>query len=283
VLAAPALGQEHPKETPPPDAQSTEITQVQALLDKSFKAMAQVQDYSGVMIKRERFGDEVKTETMKFKFARPFKVYAKVIAPKEGEEAMYIKGSNHDKVRAHLGRFPDITVSLDPRGRRAMKDNRHPITSFGIEHMLEVTANNIRKAIRRHEGTFKVSDDTVLGQAAWRIDVTYPKGGRWVVAQKGENLWDFAERVGQDMFVIMENNKDIDSPTDIDAGQRIFVPCHYAGLGEYFITKKTGILIKASSWGQSGQLMESYEYPELHLNPGLTAKDFDYHNKEYDF
>jgi len=265
-------------------SQSAEIARVEALLDKAFDAIARVQDYTGTIVKRERFGDRVTTERLVFKFARPFKVYVKRIEPTEGQEAIYIEGWNGNKMRAHLGKFPDITANINPRGRRAMKGNHHPITSFGLERELEITAYNIQRAIRRGDSTLEVSSGgTLFGEPVSKIDVIYAKGGRLVTVKKNENLWELGDRVGQDMFVIMHHNEDIDSPNDVDEGDEVFVPNHYAGRGEYFIGDETGMLLKASSWDHMGRLYESYGYPELQLNPGLTAKDFDPDNEEYDF
>lgn len=268
----------------PGTSQAAEIARVEALLESAFDAIAKVQDYSGTIVKRERFANKVTTERLVFKFARPFKVYVKRIEPTEGQEAIYIEGWNGDKLRAHLGKFPDITANIDPRGRRAMKGNHHPITSFGLERELEITAYNIQKAIRRGDSTLAVSSGgTLFGEPVSKISVVYGKGGRLVTVKKNENLWELSDRIGQDMFVIMHHNEDIDSPTDVDERDEVFVPNHYAGRGEYFIGDKTGMLLKASSWDHRGRLYESYGYPELELNPGLTAKDFDPDNEEYDF
>ena len=108
-------------------------------------------------------------------------------------------------------------------------------------------------------------------------------GGHYVNAGRSENLWELAQRVGQDMYVILHHNDDVDSPTDIRPGQRIFVPHYYASRGQYFIGKRTLMMVKAKSWDHSGKLYESYEYPTLELNPGLEARDFDHRNKDYDF
>ena len=165
-----------------------------------------------------------------------------------------------------------------------MEDNHHPITSFGLERMLEVGTANIRKALERGDATVRVSNGGVVyGEPTWRIDVKSRSGGRHVDARRGEDLWELATRVRQDMYVLLHHNDGIDSPTDLSEGQSVFVPNYYASRGEYFIGKRTFMMIKAKSWDQHGQLYESYEYPVLELNPGLDDRDFDHRNKAYDF
>jgi outer membrane lipoprotein-sorting protein len=266
------------------DAQPSEVAQVNALLKRAFEAMARVHDYRGTLIKRELFGDELVEQTIEFKFARPLKVYVKFIDPYTGREGIYVRGSNGNKVRVHKGSFPDLSVSVPPLGRIAMKGNHHPITSFGLERMLTVSARNIQKMIRRGDATLEVSNGVAINdEPAWRITIESKSGGYYVRARHSENLWALAKRVGQDMYVILHHNEDIDSPKDVRPGQRVFVPHYYGSRGEYFFSKRTFMMIKASSWDQRGKLYESYEFPELELNPGLGDQAFDHRNEDYNF
>ena len=266
------------------EAPASKAARIEALLEKSSNAMAGVYDYQGTLVKQELFGDELVKQTIAFKFSRPFKVYVKYIEPHAGREGIYVRGANRNRLRAHKGSLPDVAVSLSPLGRVAMEDNHHPITSFGLERMLEVGTANIRKALERGDATVRVSNGGVVhGEPTWRIDVKSRSGGRHVYARRGEDLWELATRAGQDMYVLLHHNDGIDSPTDISEGQSVFVPNYYASRGEYFIGKRTFMMIKAKSWDHHGQLYESYEYPALELNPGLDDRDFDHRNKAYDF
>ena len=266
------------------EAPTSQTARIEALLERSANAMAAVYDYRGTLVKRELFGDELVEQTIEFKFSRPFKVYVKYLEPHAGREGIYVRGVNRDRLRAHKGSIPDVAVSLSPLGRVAMEDNHHPITSFGLERMLEVGTRNIRKAIDRGDATLSLSDGGVVsGEPTWRIYVESRPGGHYVRARRAEDLWELATRVGQDMYVILHHNDEIDSPTDVSEGQRVFVPHYYARRGEYFIGKRTLMMLKAKSWDYRGNLYESYEYSVLELNPGLSERDFDHRNKDYDF
>ena len=266
------------------ETRASKNARIEALLEQSANAMAGVYDYRGTLVKRELFGDELVEQTIEFKFSRPFKVYVKYMEPYAGREGIYIRSANRNRLRAHRGSMPDIAVSLSPRGRIAMEDNHHPITSFGLERMLEVGTRNIRKAIERGDATLRVSNGGVVhGEPTWRIDIESKPGGHYVTARRAEDLWEVAKRVGQDMYVILHHNDGIDGPADISQGQGVFVPRYYAGRGEYFIGKRTFMMVKARSWDHRGNLYESYEYTNLELNPGLEARDFDHRNKDYDF
>jgi hypothetical protein len=165
-----------------------------------------------------------------------------------------------------------------------MKGHHHPITSFGLGRMLRITAYNIRKVIRLGHGTLEVSDGGIVdGEPTWRVDIESRSRGHYVNVGRSENLWGLAKRVGQNMYVILHHNDGIDSPTDVRPGQRVFVPYHYGSRGVYFFSKRTFMMIRASTWDHYGNLYESYEFRKLELNPGLTDRDFDYRNRDYDF
>jgi len=265
-------------------APASEIDQIEALLQRSSEALADIFDYRGTLVKRERFGDELIGQTMEFKFSRPFKVYVKYLEPYPGREIIYIRGANRNKVRAHKGSVPDIPVRLSPFGRISMQGNHHPITSFGLERMLRVAAHGIRKAIARGDASVRLSDGgMVLGNPTWRIDMQTKPGGYHVTVRDSENLWKLAKRVGQDMYVILHHNDDVHSPRGVRPGQKVFVPRYYGSRGEFFFTKRTHVMIKAVTWDHRGKLYESYELKGLELNPGLDARDFDYRNEDYDF
>lgn len=268
----------------PVAAPQASADRIEALLAEAQNAMAAVYDYRGVIVKRELFGDELVEHRLAFKFARPFRVYVKYLGAHEGREGIYVRGANRNRLRAHRGSAPDLMVSLHPRGRIAMIENHHPITDFGLQNMLEIAALNIRKAIARGDATVELSDGGMVnGEPTWRIDMKSHSGGRTVQARRGESLWDIAERTGQDMYVILHHNDGIDSPGDVLAGQRVFVPYYYAGRGRYFIGKRSLMMLKVLSWDHEGTLYEAYEYPELELNAGFEDRDFDYRNPDYDF
>ena len=251
---------------------------------RSLKAIKAIDNYSGVFFKRERIDDELKTEKFSFKFARPFKVYLKYIDPNPGQEVLYIRGANKNKIKAHKGSFPDITVNLSPYGRQAMKDSHQPIMTFGLQRQIEIMSRIYRQAVDKGAADYTISDGGVaFGEPVWKIEARLPSTGRNVKAKDDENLWQLAKRVGQDMYVILHHNEDIKSPKDIDEGDHVFVPDFYASRFEYLVGKRSLMPLQERSWDHKGRIYEHYEYATLNLSPGLTDKDFDPDNEEYDF
>ena len=254
------------------------------LMSEAMKTIKAVDSYTGEFIKRERVKGDFDAEHTFYKFKRPFKVYMKYIDPHPGQEVLYVRGENDNEIKAHKGSFPDITVNLSPYGRAAMKGSHQPIMTFGLEVAIEIMTRIRKQAEAAGLDVYKVSDGgTVHGEPVWKIEAKLPSTGRTVKARDDENLWQLAKRVGQDMYVILHHNDEISSPKDIDEDDDVFVPDFYASRLEYLIGKNTKMLRKESSWDHQGRKYEQYDYPVLKHNAGLTDKDFDPDNEEYDF
>ena len=258
---------------------------VDALFGQSLEAIKPVDSYQGRFVMRELIGDQLKSSKVDFKFMKPFKVYMKYITPSEGQEVLYVQGENDGELKAHKGSFPDITVNLNPRGRAAMKGSHQPIQTFGLLKQIEIMTRIYRKARARGDSTYTVSDGGIfLGEPVWKVEAQFPSTGDVVKVREDEdgNLWKFANRVGQTMYVILHYNG-IRSPGSIDEGDEIFVPHHYGSRLRYLIGKKSLMPLQETTWDHEGIVYESYDYPVLKLNAGLTAKDFDPENEQYDF
>jgi outer membrane lipoprotein-sorting protein len=273
------------EEAAAPAPQGPAVPGVEEILQRCEAAIKPINDYTGYMDKQERFiGEMGGLEKTFFKFSRPFKVYIKFLNVHNGREAIFVKGRNSNEVKVHKGTFPDINVNLDPQGGTAMEGNHHPITDFGLENTIRISAANLRKALKRGEGDFQVSDGGVVnGRPVWKIDAKLPKGGHYVTAKDDETLWDIARRTGQDMYLIMYSNKDYDDPDDPDEGDKVFIPRYYGGRSELLVDKETYLPVKATTWDWNGRLYETYSYHGMKVNVGLTDKDFDPNNKEYNF
>jgi len=109
-------------------------------------AYAGVHDYTTIFYKRERIrGRLAAQEKMVLKFRKPFSVYMKWDSgKKQGQEILFARGWNNDKIHAHPGSFPDVTVNLRPKGSLAMRGNRHPITDLGIGNTIRLIVRDFR-------------------------------------------------------------------------------------------------------------------------------------------
>jgi outer membrane lipoprotein-sorting protein len=126
-----------------------------ALVARLEASYAQVRDYTATFKKRERVqGVLLDPEVMQFKYQKPFRVYLRWLAgPNEGREVLYAEGANGNRLLVYdpsgLQRF--FTLLMSPRDDRAMRESRHPITQIGIGKLIQLIAENARRAWSRGE------------------------------------------------------------------------------------------------------------------------------------
>ncbi len=148
--------------------------EIKLLLNQMESRYASIQDYVAIFHKQERVnGKLLPEETILFKFQKPLKIYMKWIEePHKGREALYVRGKYENKVIAHKGGFFGfLTVSLDPKGRLAMKGNRHPITDAGLGHLIKGLQKDILAAMERNEfDVIRMGQEQFLGRSTLVIE-----------------------------------------------------------------------------------------------------------------
>jgi hypothetical protein len=237
---------------------------------------------------QERYGQELgPTLTTQVKWARPYRIYIKNIEePKLGRELLFVRGKNGEELLAHKGSFPDITLSIDPYGSLASDCNHHPITEASIHVIFEVMDRNFRLAHQRLEGEIRVAGSEMLGERPCKkIEARFVKGGWFHTMKEDETLWDVAHRYGKNMYQILHHNQDKgwEEADDPSAGDQVYIPRYYASRMEVWIDEELNLPIKAQAFDHFGQLYEVFEFRDMRVNTGLTEKDFDEDNPDYDF
>ncbi|MFA6012517.1 MAG: DUF1571 domain-containing protein [Desulfobacteraceae bacterium] len=259
------------------------------LTEESKAALKKINDYTSIFLKQELFGNKMsKIETIELKFRNPNDIYMKWIAnPNKGQEALYRKGVNSNKMKAHKGGLMNVmNINCVPEGSLAMDGQHHRIVDAGIGPTSLLVYRGMIKGIERKEATF-VNHGNVKesGKELIKIEAIYPEKCEGIThtIAKGETLWDLAKKYDQDMYVILHNNKGVDSPTDVKAGQKILVPNHYCRRAITWTDAKTKLLTKLEIYDWNNKLYEYYEFKDVKLNVGLTDKDFDPDNPNYKF
>ncbi len=217
-----------------------------------------VDDYTCLLVKRERVAGELLPHEhiyVKFRSERvsneevvvPFSVYMRFLGPKRmrGREVLYVAGENDgDMLARHVGRRASIDLSVDPHGVLAMRDNRYPITEFGIENLLSRLIEVAVESMQFDDCDVNVYREAkVDGRICTGYEVKHPTrspGFRFHLAR---------------VFV------------DDELG----VPIRYAAY-DWPVEP-----------GGEPLLLEEYTYRRLKLNVGLTNGDFQRANPDYGF
>ncbi|MGQ9504285.1 MAG: DUF1571 domain-containing protein [Thermogutta sp.] len=213
--------------------------------------LQKIQDYSAIMVKRERVKGKLNDPEYTFVKIRhkPFSVYMLFLEPAsvKGQEVIYVEGQNDGKMWAHPAGLKNKligTVSLDPTGPIAMQNNRYPITEIGVlnlvRRLIEVGEQEVKYGeceVKFFEGA-KINDRTCTC-----IQVVHPVPRR--------NFRFHLARI----YVDTEHNLPVryesyDWPTEPDGAP---------------------------------QLIEEYTYLNIKVNNGFTDLDFDIRNPNYAF
>ncbi|VVS91193.1 DUF1571 domain-containing protein [Desulfoluna spongiiphila] len=256
---------------------------------RSLETSRSLSDYTAVLVKRERFeGTLAPEEQILFKYAEPGRVYMRWIGKvNKGQEALYVKGENEDRLKAHKGGFLGlVTVNVDPTGKMAMEGQHHPIFHAGIGFTTEVVLRDLEKGLK--QGDVRVFDrgrQTLDGRDVVVMEAFFPETVKGVThtVREGETLWDIAAEHHQDMYVILSVNKGVDTPKDVKAGQSLVIPDYYCRRSVSYYDADTELLVKIENYDWNDNLYEVYHYRDLQLNVGLSSDDFDPDNKGYKF
>jgi hypothetical protein len=221
------------------------------------RSQANIQDYRAVLVKRLRINGElnefqhlyVKIRNRKVDNGRlttPLSVYLRFLRPEsiQGRELIWVEGRNAGKIIVHEAGFKNLLrIHLDPAGAIAMRGQRYPVSDIGLENL-------IVKLIETGER------DRRYGEC----DVQFFKN-----AKVGER--------GCTMIQVMHPVK------------RGYFDFYCARL---FFDNELNLPIRYESWSwpqADGQprLEEEYTYTGVKVNVGLTDRDFDPDNAEYDY
>lgn len=217
-----------------------------------------VRDYTATIIKRERIGGKLTDyqylfakirhpQTENGRTTTPFSVYLKYLGPRKmkGREVIWVEGRNQNKLIAHeAGLVGLFRVYLKPDSVLAMRNNRYPINKIGFKNLVEELIAKAEQDRQHGDCVVHFYDDAkVDDRRCMMIEVIHPERS---------HQFDFHR-------------------AQIFIDHELKIPIRYA----------------AWSWPQREReplvLEEEYTYREVKLNVGLTDRDFDPDNPEYNY
>ncbi|MGI9474848.1 MAG: DUF1571 domain-containing protein [Rubripirellula sp.] len=221
---------------------------------------ANINDYTAVLVKRERIDDSIGAhEFMSVKIrnrkvvggrlVQPMSVYISFLKPStvKGREVIYVEGKNDGNIIAHEGGFKGKflpTVTIPPDGMLAMRGQRYPMTEIGVENL-------IVKLIERGQQARQFPD----------VQCEFRKNAR--VQDRTCTVLQVTQPTKQPTLEFYKAQVFIDD--------EINVPIRYIA---YDWPKREGV---------QPEVLEEYNYLNLKVNVGLTDADFDPRNPAYNF
>lgn len=232
---------------PPNKSARAEMT---ACVNGARERLAEIDDYTYTLRKQERVDNKLlKPQQLATKIRHePFSVYLRFLAPAdiEGKEAIYIEGKNDGKLIGHGVGLQGLlgTQKLDPKGTIAMMGNRNPITDSGMKNLL----TKLSKQLERDDfdALFEVKpveDDTVDNRPCQCFEIHNTKRSKDLPFAKSKTCFD----------------------------------------REWKLPVRFQRYYWSSSDGGEPILVEDYTYQKVKFDVGLTDKDFDPENPDYEF
>lgn len=225
------------------------IARAKRTIAESRQRYAQVRDYSCTFFKRERIGGRMTPQYVMQMKARtqPQSIYFKFVRPHAGREAIFVAGRNSNRVVVHdvgIGKLLAGTLELDPRGDRAMEDNRHPVTEAGLGHLIETVYERWNAEMKAGETKVVIVPNTRVGdRLCTMIESMHPQRAPQYMFHKVK------------LYVDHENG----------------LPIRFEA---YDWPRRAGA---------PAELLEEYTYHNLRINPGLSQHEFDPSNAQYSF
>lgn len=257
------------------------------LMRRLFDAWDAVQTMSYRLRKEERLRHgELVVEEVFIKLRKPDSFYIAALAPRRGQEVIYVGARDRKRLIVHPGRFPDFTLRLDIRGSLTTRRQHHTVAHSGLQYTLDNLRESLLAARQgATQGELLYGGKTVLFGWPAQIVVMAAADNDIVPlrAREDETLIAFGERVGQDPYVILYANPSIDSLTDELEARDYGVPVHYCAKTELVLDDATGLPLRITMWDARGNLYERYEFLEVKINPPMSDLDFNPDNPAYDF
>lgn len=246
-----------------------------------YKDASVIDSFIAEINKVERVEDEYIIQVSKVKLNRePYKVYIKQLAPKEGVEVLAKQGDS--KAVVNLNSFPWINLYLDPHGSLMRRNQHHLVFDSGFDLMIKILKHELSTKISEQR-LARNADEFWQGREMYHLELK--NDDYKIVTYKvlaNESIDDIAHKLSISAYAILELNDKIDSYDDVDEGQEIKVPNHYAKSMSLFIDKENHLPLVIKVFDNQG-LFEKYEYNSIELNPGFEHNEFtvDYH--KYNF
>lgn len=134
----------------------SDIEKATEMIKMAQETVRTLNDFTCIFSKAEYKGKQLPKEVVDMKWRKqPRSVYMKWIGDeKKGQQALWVKGKNNDKLRAkppHL-----LAVSLATDSWLAMKDSRHTVTEAGFDHTVELIAKDLDISMKHPDYNSKI-------------------------------------------------------------------------------------------------------------------------------
>jgi Protein of unknown function (DUF1571) len=252
-------------------AAPTETPTIETLLNRLGSTIGKLQTLRVNVNATERHPDGYQQARTLMKISlSPLRIY---LRNQKGIEVLYVQGQNNGDAWVYPGKFPYVTVSLDPNGSLMHRNQHHSVLDAGYG----VIADLIRVPPQRSEAyrrSFRYQGDTTIqGRPCYLLRSDFPQF-KYVSYKTvgGETAAKIAERFGCGEFRIAQRN-DIDYEDVLPEGKTLMVPNAYGRRTILCVDQKLMLPLAVAVWDDKG-LFESFEFSQVVPNQPIPAAEF---------
>ena len=216
--------------------------------------------------------------------SNPYKIYAKMEAPREGAEILYKNGENDDKALVNPNSFPYFSLSFDPNGSLLKSDGHHNIKEAGFTLFSKMFKTHIRNYgeafydLISYERIFNWN-----GKKCHKIEIEYSDYKEIKYSSNGnENLYDIADKKMINVAKLRFLNPHIIDNKKLDKGQMISITSLYSKKSVLYLDEENFFPIYQLIYDEIG-LFEKYIYTKLILDKEIQTEEFNRDYKDYNF
>jgi LysM repeat protein len=249
------------------------------------RSMEKVKTCTFVLDIRERIFGKMLTDEYIVKLnARPYKVYVYSILPNPGAQALYVEGSNNNRVLISPNRFPYIKMNFNPQNMLLRKDHQYSIKQMGFNYIYNLLNGYVKKdSVSFFKSLILLKDVVYKGNVYDILEVNNPAFA--YVNYKvlpGETVTSIAEKLLVNDHMLLEINPGISDYDDVKAGQVIKVPNSFAKKIVFYIDRRHGLPLIQVIYDDKG-LYGWVEMSSFVWNPELKKEEFSRHYPKYSF
>ena len=253
----------------------------QDILNNVLKSIANIKTLRYNLQCNERIKGKIQHTESKVKLQiSPRKLYLSL----NGPEVLWIQDANNGDALINPAAFPYMDLNLDPFGSLMRKDQHHTIHEMGLQYLADILKDGINRAGNKIDKYFFIVGEEKYGdRLCYKLSVAFPDfaWGSYTV-KKGEDINSIARKLHLSEYMILENNSQLNSYSDVKEGQVIKIPDAYAKLTLLLIDKELMLPVKNQVFDDKG-LFETYEYGNLQVNQPIAPEEFTKNYKDYNF
>ncbi len=226
---------------------------------------------SFVFTQQERFGCQMGPRIRSRASIDGERIQVKVLeGPSVGKEYMTAP-ELRGKCRVRRGRFPDLTLTLDPQGAFVMTDQHHPVYDVGFRNIASILERSTAAA--GGMSAVSVALDSYEDEPYVRLIVDFPVEMHSHTVEDGDTAWTLAHRHDVNAYLLVHVNQR-KSFEDFRPGDRVLIPQTYASRVVLELFRETALPHSFQAYDHEGELYEHYEWSdiEVHEHGGFGAR-----------